>query len=43
MSSTQLFSLKRNEMKNLDVKRVQVLKENFGEYSQQLKTGYSTP
>lgn len=42
MSSTHLFPLERNKIKNLDLKRVQFLKENFGGYSQQLKTGYAT-
>lgn len=32
-------TLKTNKMKNLDLKRVQLLKENSAEYSQQLKTG----
>lgn len=41
MSSTHLFPLETNKMKNLHLKRVQLPKENCGEYSQQLKTGYS--
>lgn len=42
ISSTHLFPLEINKMKNLDLKGVQFLKENFGGCSQQLKTGYST-
>lgn len=38
--STHLFPLETNKMKNPDLKRVQFLKENFAEYSQQLKTLY---